>query len=297
MHRSLGLQTEKVYVNIAAAASAAIFYKGWLQMNINDFIKNEGEKPLDRLPENGGFCGIFRTIGCIGDSLSSGEFEGVDENGQKTYHDLYDYSWGQYIARMIGSKVYNFSRGGMTAEEYLNSFAEQNNFFAKEYACQAYIIALGVNDIYNKRQPVGDVKDIDPVCFKNNNRTTFAGLYGEIISKYREISPDAKFFLVTMPRDGRNEEQVLLGDSHAELLYKIAGVFENTYVIDLRKYGPEYDDDFKSRFYLGGHMNPCGYMLTARMIAGYIDFIIRENFEDFKQAGFIGTPFKFREIS
>ena len=36
-----------------------------------------GEKPLDHLPPDGGFCGIFRTIGCIGDSLSSGEFESV----------------------------------------------------------------------------------------------------------------------------------------------------------------------------------------------------------------------------
>ena len=43
-------------------------------MNINDFYIAEKEKPLDRILNDGGFCGIFRTIACIGDSLSSGEF-------------------------------------------------------------------------------------------------------------------------------------------------------------------------------------------------------------------------------
>ena len=35
------------------------------------------EKPLDRLAPGGGFTSIFRSIGCVGDSLSSGEFESM----------------------------------------------------------------------------------------------------------------------------------------------------------------------------------------------------------------------------
>ena len=38
-------------------------------------------------------------------------------------------------------------------------------------------------------------------------------------------------------------------------------------------------------------MNPMGYMLTAKIVMSYIDYIIRHNIEDFKQIGFIGTPF------
>ncbi len=57
---------------------------------------------------------IFRTIGCIGDSLASGEFEYWD-NGQKGYWDFYEYSWGKQIERITGISVTNFSRGGMTA--------------------------------------------------------------------------------------------------------------------------------------------------------------------------------------
>lgn len=81
-------------------------------MNLNAFYPDLNEKPLDRLPEDGGFCGIFRTIGCIGDSLSSGEFESMDGNGLKGYHDMYEYSWGQYLARMVGAKAYNFRAAG-----------------------------------------------------------------------------------------------------------------------------------------------------------------------------------------
>ena len=37
--------------------------------------------PLETLVKDGGFVGIFRTIGCIGDSLSSGEFQSTKEDG------------------------------------------------------------------------------------------------------------------------------------------------------------------------------------------------------------------------
>ena len=99
---------------------------------IFDPCPDQNENPLDRLDPTGGFTAIFRTIGCIGDSLSSGEFEATDpETGNKTYHDTFEYSWGQFLARMTGSRVWNFSRGGMKAKEYWNSFAESKGFWGK----------------------------------------------------------------------------------------------------------------------------------------------------------------------
>jgi len=58
-------------------------------MDIDQFYSRPNEKPLDQILADGGFCGIFRTIGCIGDSLSSGEFESY-ENGVKGYHGYFD---------------------------------------------------------------------------------------------------------------------------------------------------------------------------------------------------------------
>ena len=73
-------------------------------MNIKDFIANENEKPLDRILPDGGFTSIIRTIAFIGDSLSSGEFESR-KNDVAGFHDMYEYSWGQYIARMQSSSL------------------------------------------------------------------------------------------------------------------------------------------------------------------------------------------------
>ena len=257
-------------------------------MNIQEFIANENEKPLDRIVSDGGFTSIFRTIACIGDSLASGEFESIKADGSHGWHDMYEYSWGQYIGRMCGSTVHSLSRGGMTAKVYCESFADSNGFWNPKYASQCYIIALGVNDILNVKQELGSVKDVDFSDYKNN-KENFAGYYAQIIQRLKQIQPRAKFFLMTMAKDGENDSRLEEKQAHSALLYDFADKFDNTYVIDLLKYAPTYDEKFKENFYLCGHMNPMGYDLTAKMVASYIDYIIRHNPQDFKEVGFIGT--------
>ena len=257
-------------------------------MDWQNYFFAENEQPLDRFPEGISNTAIFRTMAFVGDSLSSGEFESRGDDQSKGYHDYFEYSWGQYIARKNGLTGYNFSRGGMTAKEYMKSYADANRFFLPEKAAQAYVIALGVNDVLNAGQEVGSVSDIDLDNYKNN-KDTFAGWYAAIIQRYKKIQPRAKFFLVTIPRGERKDNLVR---AHRELLYALADFFENTYVIDLYKYGPTYDQAFNKRFSLYGHMNPMGYILTANMIDAYIDYIIRKNPEDFYLVPYIGTELK-----
>ena len=159
---------------------------------------SKDEKPLDRFVEGYSNTSIFRTIGFIGDSLSSGEFESRNAEGKPGYHDYYEYSWGQYIARKNGLKAYNFSRGGMNAKQYMESFAENNGFWDPALACQAYVMALGVNDVINMGMEIGSLEDIDPNDWRNN-KPTFVGYYAQIIARIKaEIQPQAKFFYVTM---------------------------------------------------------------------------------------------------
>ena len=73
------------------------------------------------------------------------------------------------MARACGSKVYNFSRGGMTAREYMETFADENNMFDVSKKADAYIIALGVNDLLNLKMPIGTINDIDVNNYNNNN--------------------------------------------------------------------------------------------------------------------------------
>lgn len=261
-------------------------------MNWKKELFNKKEKPLDKLVDGYSHTSVFRTMAFIGDSLSSGEFETRSEEGRAGYHDLYEYSWGQYIARKNGIKAYNFSRGGMTAKEYMESFAESKGMWDKDKACQAYVIALGVNDIYNQNMEIGSIEDIDDENFLNN-KPTFAGYYGGIIQRYKEISPDAKFFFVTFPNTNTPQRDF---KTHGmiNLLYALAEHFDNSYVINLYKYGPVYDEEFKEKFFMYGHMSPSGYILTARMIDSYIDYIVRHNPDDFKTIGFVGTDIKYK---
>ncbi len=248
------------------------------------------EKPLDRLVSDGGYASIFRTVACVGDSLSSGEFETYDSaTDTRHYYDLFEYSWGQFLARMAGCTVCNFSRGGMTASEYCDTYAEEKGWWNPALRAQAYIIALGVNDLIGARQPMGEMSDIcrdDPT----QNEKTFTGYYARVIQQYKAISPKAKFFLVTAPHSVAYEgtdgdARVAVLDAHAARLHELAAYFDNTYVIDLRAHAPAHDGDFIERFYLHGHLNPMGYRLTAEQIASYMDYIIRHNFADFKEVG------------
>ena len=259
-------------------------------MNIYEYMSvGENEKPLDRIVTDGGFCGIFRTIGCIGDSLSSGEFESTKADGSRGYHDFYEYSWGQFIGRSCGSKVYNFSRGGMTAEYFLKEYAEYCGAWSEEKKCQAYIIALGVNDIINQRKELGSIKDINKDDYTKNAQT-FAGHYATIIQKIKKLQPRAKIFLVATPshKDDRDVDRKELRD----LLEDFTKIFNRTYLIDLFSYAPANAEEYCKNFWFG-HLTPTGYILTARMIESYIDYIIRKNPKDFNQVGFIGTDLYF----
>ena len=267
-------------------------------MDLNKLYFDPDEKPLDRLVSDGGFCGIFRTIACVGDSLSSGEFEVSLPTGGKAYLDMFDYSWGQYIARAAGCKVYNFSRGGMTAKEYCDGYAANMCFWNTEKAAQAYIIALGANDFFGLNQPAGDLSDVCDEDYRKN-KDTFTGRYSEIIQRYKKIAPDAKFFLLTMPKEDLPEDH-----PHAKKLteqrdaiYGMAEHFSNCYVIDLHEYMPTQTAEYKQRFYLEGHLNPCGYIYTAQVVMSYIDYIIRHNIKDFARVAFINTEFSDSKLN
>ncbi|MBQ7363594.1 MAG: SGNH/GDSL hydrolase family protein [Clostridia bacterium] len=256
-------------------------------MDISRFIANEGELPLDNIVNDGGFFKIFRRVAVIGDSLSSGEFESRGEHGIYGFHDMYEYSWGQFMAREAGSTVYNWSRAGMTAGEYATSYARLMGWWDGDKDAQAYIIALGVND-FRADYPLGTIDDVK----SRNTSPSFAYYLSMIIERYKVRQPNAKFFLMTTLRsEGDSPEKIKQKEAHRQLLLDLAEYYDYTYVLDLYTYAPVYDNEFRRNFYLGGHMNPQGYVFTSKIVMSYIDYIIRQNPEDFAQVGFIGKPY------
>ena len=73
-----------------------------------------------------------------------------------------------------------------------------------------------------------------------------------------------------------------------EQIRKMPEVFENVYLIDLEKYGPDYmAPEFQKRYFVMGHMNAAGYQWTAWMFMTYIDWIIEHNMEAFADVAFV----------
>lgn len=256
------------------------------------FLRN----PIRKFVPDGGMTAIFRTIGFIGDSLSSGEHESFTSEKGKDYHDYYEYSWGQFIARKCGLKAINFSRGGLTAKEFF-PFVESgdpraNNIFAPENKCQAYVIALGVNDLNHideRYEGFGSLSDVD-WNNEDNNKDTFVGHYVKIIQKIRKIEPKCRIFVMTTPKEKpMSKEKKAKFFALAKLLRELPSKFDFLYVIDLWKYAPIYDGKkMKKKYFCGGHMSAAGYKFTADMVSTYIDYIVRKNPRDFTQVGFIG---------
>ena len=243
----------------------------------------EGEKPLDVLSPTCGYAGIFKKIGVIGDSKCSGEFESRDEEGKVSYNDMYEYSWPAILERITGTKYENYCRGGMTAKEYYDTWADRHGFWRWN---QAYIIALGNNDTLVLHYPMGTVADVHPEA-PEKNADTFFGNMGKIICKLRGIEPKCRIFLVTPQR--RNSPDDVDLDAISEGLRAFPSMFPFTYVIDMAKYGPAYDEEMRRRMAMGWHPMPQGYYAYALMIGNYIDYIIREHMDDFAEIGFIGT--------
>ncbi len=54
------------------------------------------------------------------------------------------------------------------------------------------------------------------------------------------------------------------------------------------KHMPVVDARFSKVYRMGGHMNAMGYKLMSEYVMSYMDYIIRENYEDFKQIPFVG---------
>ncbi len=249
------------------------------------FLGDPNEKPLDQIKDHGGFTSIFRTIGVIGDSLASGEFETVASDGTVQYHDLYEYSWGQFLARATGSNVYNFSRGGMTAKEYWETYADAHDCWKP---CQAYIICLGNNDLFVHDHPLGTIEDVHPEQ-PQQNACTYMGYMGKILSRLKKIQPHAKLFVISLQHDDLGEARNQLIDRCTDELKKLTGLYNGCYLMDFSKYSICYDQKVRDNFALGFHPNPMGYYVYAQMVGSYIDYIIRHNMKDFAKVGLIGT--------
>ena len=235
---------------------------------------------------NGGQCAIFRKMGFIGDSLSSGEVYKYDGT-QYIKKGFYEHSWGQYLARACGSQGFNFSRGGLRVDTWLADYftggSKASDFVTNK--CEMYTIALAVNDaiaINNGVLQLGTESDID-FSDMNSNANTFYGCYAKIIQYIKSVVPNARIFVITNPNGGET-----LGLNGA--IRYMSEHFTNVYLLDMYKYADGlYTTSYltENNLSVQGHLTPSGYIRSYRHIASYIDYIIRSNMEDFMDVCYI----------
>ncbi|MBU3838055.1 MAG: SGNH/GDSL hydrolase family protein [Candidatus Phocaeicola faecigallinarum] len=256
-----------------------------------DRLEVLSENPLEYIKKEPGYGSIIHNWGFVGDSLSSGCTECFKGTSSKVFLDLFEYSWGQRLCKLLGVEGYNFSYSGQTTKGWIDGSktppqtttdAIPNRIWegAKSNPKQAYTIALGVNDSSLKQYPVGTTEDIDLSDY-NNNAETFVGYYGGIIQRLREIQPNAPIFCVTKMGEDEYNVQIRL----------ITELFEKCYLIDLARYSVPFSGTWSDRYSLGGHKNAAGYQYMAYVMNTYIDWIIRNNWEDFKDIALVGTEY------
>lgn len=248
---------------------------------------NYYEYPLEKIIKDGGLTRALKSIMCIGDSLTEGVFD-YNDNGHTNWAVLSDYSYPEQMKRILGNTVVNAGNGGTNSKTWYNSMAD--TYLVSARNCDAYIIALGTNDIGDRGDFVGNVNTDINLSDYNNNADNSVGYYARIIQRIKSINPKAKIFCVTIPntRNGLNRY------SANEKIRNIANLLK-CYIIDLQYYYVDEGEvyNFKAKYYNGGHLNALGYLNLAYTFISYIDYIINTNISDFREIHFIGTDYYF----
>lgn len=171
---------------------------------------------------------LFTKFGVVGDSYASGEIYDKDNHP----YDKYNISWGQIMARNLGTQCINYSEGGLTTGTWLNASRGLALLNSSE-AQDIYYLCLGINDIYFGADAyLGTIADIE------TKANSFYGNYGKIINAIKTKAPNAKMIIFTVALTGAT------ADKYNNAILEIADYFKIPYAKQLD------DAFFSSDFYL-----------------------------------------------
>ena len=263
----------------------------------------DAENPLAVIKETAGYTAIFRKMGVIGGSMSSGSHP--HQTGTMPAGKLYEYSSLQFMARLCGSEGFNFSTGGMSARSWptSTSIGGASDLFNNN-PCEMYLIQLGNNDLaYYHDHPesgytlgtITDVAGVDGVF-----ADTYYGKMGEILSQIRTLQPRAYVFLSTFlrgygsvdPTFDYNQAVRNICEYYSDPENRPEGDELHYYLLDYYTYGKPYQYYYQgihTGTTRGSHLVATGYLLMGYQFCTYIDWIIKNNMADFNDVAFVGT--------
>lgn len=250
------------------------------------------QTPIERIRYDCGLFSIFTSIGIIGDSYASGEMQGYHSDGTGYNVDMYEFSWGQQMAKMTGADVFNFSQGGQSARGWMKGNTartwDKNDIAGGAHSNKkgCYFIDFGRNDkvlVENNTYTagIGTVADINVTDY-TLNADSFVGWYAQIIQALKQL--DNRCFIFCITTANKN----LYADYNAQVR-NIVQFFtgQRVFLIDLETYAGVPNS--QPWYFLRQHPSAAGYLFIAYEIMNYVDWIIRNNGATFIDTALVGT--------
>ena len=262
---------------------------------IDFFISQLDSNPLEYVNLSPRFISCFNKITCIGDSLT----EGVFNTSGEISPIIPAYSYPTFLHKHTGVDVKNLGIASATASK-ADTFswidkAESRNMLVSDNFGDAYIIALGTNDISSFGSFTGNVDTDINLTDRTQNALTSVGGYANIIQYINENNPKAVIFCVTISNE-RNDTSTRTDANNK--IKAIASKFNNCFVIDLQTYAEPTNREanyFANNYKNNSHNNALGYELRSRQFISYIDWIIEHNPSLFRNIQFYGTEYEYVE--
>ncbi|MBQ7552929.1 MAG: hypothetical protein IJT46_01030 [Bacteroidaceae bacterium] len=260
---------------------------------LKNLVIADDTNPLSIVKETAGLTPILHKIGVIGASFTNGA---VDITSGSVSIDIRrEFSWPQRLASLCGITAYNFGQPGMYCSQWLNDVGGYYTAMAQSgNECYAYIISFASNDVSKADYPLGTIADVN-IGNESNNAASYYGYLSKIIARCHAVIPKSYLFMLTYPynysqtdTNGYNQAMRDLVEAYRNAGYKI-------YLLDYATYGMEISEATERNMYRGTHFVPAGYQYMTYEICTYLDWIIKNNMDDFKEIGFVLTDAEYSE--
>lgn len=266
-------------------------------------------------------CKIFKKVVCCGDSYTAGYIDiRANSDEIKTAYNFAnaanDYSWVHYMATTTGNNWINCGVSGANVltwrglyDEYNASktsgavighenpsLADTSGYHAAQRAgqTQAYILGLLINDSTPRKTKGGiEVPTPHHVDLGTNSDigaeypTTFYGGLSKIIRDLHSISPKAKIFVNTCPKNDSSNRQY---SAYNQAVRDVVDYYKNTYpvhCIDLANHSDLYSNSSLTDDYINGHYTAIGYEQFAEIYALLLSDYINTHISEFQDVAFI----------
>lgn len=244
-------------INVIVSVSASKPYEAFIKTTTDSQAKRKSTE-IGFIPN---YFNLFKKVGVIGDSLSSGL---MYVNGENEQHK-YNYSWLSNIAKFNNCECVHYSRGGLKCNTWLSSdFYSQ---LASDEKCNAYYIALGTNDGWNVTYEVGSIDD-------TAGTDSFVGYYKQIIEYVKSQAPNAVIFCLS-------SYSTTIGD-YFSMVKPITELYDNCYYIDFSNEGRTQLNTCDSTLKDSSHYTTMGYLRVGEEIQEITNRVIANNIDDFK---------------